>query len=354
MLRLRIMVVQQSAKIREFSLISAYSFLMPCVLGFDGGGTKTDCVAMDHAQNIIARSRSGPSNPMRVGVEASLSALRHAAQSALAEVHAIRSSRTLQDPLQNTDDHAVLAICAGLAGAGNKDSADTMRRGLVAAFPGIPVKICTDLEIALAAVPEPPAIVLIAGTGSAAIGRDNSGHIERAGGHGPKIGDEGSAYDIGQSAIHAAKRDSEQTGQHSNLAKQILTHLGCADWSQLAPLEQRLRSSQQELFPQLFPIVAGAADAGDETAQMILRRATGQLAVLVAILVENLALRGVPFYLAKSGGMIGRSSFFDSQLDLRLREVAPRAAIGFLPISPAEAAARLALQLISRPEEAEN
>ncbi|HXM95934.1 MAG TPA: BadF/BadG/BcrA/BcrD ATPase family protein [Candidatus Dormibacteraeota bacterium] len=324
---------------------------MPCVLGFDGGGTKTDCVAMDRAGNIIARSRSGPSNPMCVGVEASVSALRHAAQSAVGEFHAISSSRTLQDPLQNTDDRAVLAICAGLAGTGNKDSADTVRRGLVAAFPGIPVKICTDLEIALAAVPETPAIVLIAGTGSAAMGRDNSGRIERAGGHGPKIGDEGSAYDIGQSAIRAAKRDSEQTGQHSNLAKQILHHAGCADWSQW---KERPRPAPGELFPQLFPIVAATADAGDETAQAILRRATEQLAALVAILVGNLALRGVPFYLAKFGGMIGRSSFFDSHLDLRLLEVAPRATIGFLPISPAEAAARLALQLISRPEETGN
>lgn len=33
-----------------------YSYAMRCVLGFDGGGTKMDCVLMDETGAILARS----------------------------------------------------------------------------------------------------------------------------------------------------------------------------------------------------------------------------------------------------------------------------------------------------------
>src|SRR5713101_399781 len=86
---------------------------MRCVLGFDGGGTKTDCVLMDESGRILARSRSGPSNPFRVGIEASSRALQDAAQHALSEARAERSS--------------IAALCAGLAGTSRPELAGPMR-----------------------------------------------------------------------------------------------------------------------------------------------------------------------------------------------------------------------------------
>src|ERR1700730_7408101 len=61
-----------------------YSFPMRFVLGLDGGGTKTDCVLMDETGAVLVRTRSGPSNPSRVGLEAALAALIDAAEKALA------------------------------------------------------------------------------------------------------------------------------------------------------------------------------------------------------------------------------------------------------------------------------
>ena len=43
--------------------------------------------------------------------------------------------------------------------------------------------------------------------------------------------------------------------------------------------------------------------------------------------------------------MIGHCAFFDDELDSCLREATPTAKIGLLPISPAHAAALLALEL---------
>src|SRR5258707_7062947 len=56
---------------------------MRWVLGFDGGGTKTDCVLMDESGAVVARARSGASNPTSFGVEVSLASLAEAAKDAL-------------------------------------------------------------------------------------------------------------------------------------------------------------------------------------------------------------------------------------------------------------------------------
>ena len=45
--------------------------------------------------------------------------------------------------------------------------------------------------------------------------------------------------------------------------------------------------------------------------------------------------------------MIGRSKYLENQIDERLRSAFPQAEIGLLRVSPAEAAARLALRLLS-------
>jgi N-acetylglucosamine kinase-like BadF-type ATPase len=316
---------------------------MRSVLGFDGGGTKTECVLMDEARNVLALRRSGPSNLVRVGFELAIAAIKEAAESAMSEAH--------------VEPGAIAALCAGIAGTGDVGAAKRIRGGLAAVFPGVAVKICTDLEIALAAAGEGPAIVLIAGTGSAAVGRGVTGHMQRVGGLGPRIGDEGSAGDIGKKAVMAAKLHRDRTGEEARLGKKLLSHLGVANWMEL---QDRVRSTglrstgfgspseqdYQDTFPRLFPVVANAADAGEEMARELLRSAVGHLAALVKALVDALSLREVPFRLAKMGGMIGRCAFFDGELDLRLREVAPKARIGLLPILPAHAAAVLALDLI--------
>jgi N-acetylmuramic acid 6-phosphate etherase len=303
---------------------------MRYVLGFDGGGTKTECVLMDADQHVLAISRSGPSNPLRVGLEQGIAAINEAAQAAMLE--------------GKIAPQAIAGLCAGIAGTGNPERARQMRGALAASFPGTVIKVLTDLEIALAAMDDGPAVLLIAGTGSAAIGRGLSGRIARSGGSGPRIGDEGSAGDIGKQAVLAAR--GKRVGGQTTLGKLLLLQIGAANWNQA---QTYLDTSGDEIYPRLFPLVANAADAGEEISRQLLRTAAVQLAALVKTLTDQLALREVSFPLAKMGGMIGRCTFFDNEIDMRLREAVPKARITALEISPAHAAARIALTLISRP-----
>jgi N-acetylglucosamine kinase-like BadF-type ATPase len=203
-------------------------------------------------------------------------------------------------------------------------------------FPTAAITVLTDLEAALAAAGEGPAIVLVAGTGSAAVGCNAQQETCRAGGYGPSSSDEGSAYDIGRRAIAAVVEAHKKTGTDSALGQQILAELHSTAWPILL---HRAQTMPDDIYPPLFPLVAAAADSGDATAREILAHAAGQLAALVDLVAARLNLRQSDFLLAKIGGTIGRSAFFDAQLDARCRQLFPSARIGTLPISPAEAAA---------------
>src|SRR6516162_2185623 len=272
---------------------------MRFVLGFDGGGTKTECVLMDEVRVVRAQGRSGPSNPMRVGFGGALAAVCEAGRMAMQS-----AGLSLRD---------ISLVCAGLAGAAQPESEQKMKRLLAEEFPGVGVHVCTDLDLTLEATGDGPAIVLIAGTGSGAVGRDQAGHIARVGAHGFLLGDEGSAYDIGRRAVIRALRASDRGQPDSPLAAKILREL---------------------------------ADEGDAGARELLRTAAADLAGLVKDLIERLGLDSQKFLLVKTGGMTGRSAYFDGQIDERLRAAAPGAVFGELAVSPAEAAARLALKLL--------
>jgi glucosamine kinase len=307
---------------------------MKLALGFDGGGTKTHCVLLDQQGRFLAESRGGPSNPTRVGFGGALASICEAARIATQTARA------------SVGD--IASLCAGLAGTGLTQAAQKMKNLLAQEFPHALVDVCTDLDLTLAATGDGPTIVLLAGTGSAAVGRDCSGHLERVGGLGPLLSDEGSAYDIGRRAVMTELRKFERNRANSLLGARILRDLSVASWDDL---RSRAAASPDEVFPRVFPVVAEAAESGDTSAREILRIAAAELGWLVNDLVERLELRDQKFLLVKSGGMLGRSSYFDGQIDQRLREAAPNAQFGVLAMPPAEAAARMALRLLASPRE---
>src|SRR5256885_3827807 len=98
-----------------------YALSMDYVLGLDGGGTKTECVLMDPAGKILARSFSGPSNPWRVGVE---SATREIEKAADLSFEAARAARNV-----------IVALGAGLAGAGHPAPEGGKTAALLRGFP---------------------------------------------------------------------------------------------------------------------------------------------------------------------------------------------------------------------------
>jgi N-acetylglucosamine kinase-like BadF-type ATPase len=98
------------------------------------------------------------------------------------------------------------------------------------------------------------------------------------------------------------------------------------------------------VFPRIFPLVAELGDKGDPVCESILSNAAESLTELVASVLSRLKLNDREIPIAKAGGAVGRSRFFDAAIDEGLNRVAPRARLISLAMKPAEAAAQLAIR----------
>lgn len=302
---------------------------MAFALGFDGGGTKTECVLVDESGNVASRSISGASNPLRIGFDRAYSSLTTAATATLAAAR-----------LHPTD---VAAVCAGMAGAGRSGVSERLSAFFRETFAKSFVHVTSDLEVALEAAAGPsPGVILIAGTGSSAYGRNAHGETARAGGYGPWIGDEGSAYDIGRRAIASVLHARDCGSSVSVLGERILAAADSSSWDELIEL---VAADPDRVFPRIFPVIVEAADAGDGVAREILLDAAKNLAALVSTLVHRLKIEKDHFPLGKTGGVFEHSAILDARIDELLHAIAPRAKISVLEVSPAVGAARLALRL---------
>lgn len=319
---MRIEGEEKGVKTRKFR----YAFRMRIGMGLDGGGTKTECVLMDDGGRVLGRGRGGPSNPSRIGIEAAVHGVTQAAEAALRD-----AGLTME---QVTD------VCAGLAGVAAPERATVMSDLLAKFFASKNFELCTDLDLALEAAGAHPAIVLVAGTGSAAIGRNTAGRIARSGGLGPKKSDEGSAFAVGKSAVEVVS--NAMTGGAADLRERILEQLGAETLDQAVGLTGEAADA---VYPRVFPVIASAADEGNEIARNLLRHAAKSLAQLVGDVQEELNLSGTEFVLGKTGGMIGSSAFLDEILDAELRRIAPQATLQVLSTPLAEIAARRALKI---------
>jgi len=294
------------------------------VLGFDGGGTKTDCVLMDESRQILARIRSGPSNPTRVGLDAALVSLHAAADQALAA--------------SGLSPAEIAAIHGGIAGVGASRTVPDLSAQLKRKFPNAAIVLDTDSSMALAATNEIPSLVVIAGTGSAVLGRNTSGNLARAGGWGPILGDPGSAYDIGRKAMVLSLRNS-QNGEDFPLGEEMLSAFHC-NWLEL---QDQIRADADGVLPKLFPLITKAANEGDTSVQAILQSSADELSELAIRVIKTLELQEQRFFLAKTGGVFARSPFFDDRFDAQVAKIAPNARIGPLPMPLAEYAANAAV-----------
>jgi N-acetylglucosamine kinase-like BadF-type ATPase len=303
---------------------------MRCVLGFDGGGTKTECVLMDESGVVLARSRSGPSNAVNVGAQASAAALAEAGSEAL---------RAAAKPASD-----VAYILAGISGAGEPTVRAEIQASLKPSFPKASVVVTSDLILSLGATGEIPSVVVIAGTGSAVLGRTSPLKLARAGGFGPIIGDPGSANDIGRKTT-ALCFQKFLNNEKFPLADEICRAFACT-WDQFVDLA---RQEPAVIFPKIFPIVAKAAESGDPAARALLTSAAQDLQEQVREVLHQLQLQNANLFLAKTGGVFDGSAFLNEQFDRLVRQIVSKVRIGPLPRPVAESAAQLARDALTSP-----
>jgi glucosamine kinase len=274
---------------------------MPRVLiGADVGGTKT-AVAVSEDGKIVGRAE-GPGAALRPG---------RALASASTIIEVVRSALSAAGRL--TGD----VLLVGAAGAGRPPEREELRTAIRNENLASQVAVTTDIEIALAAAfADGPGIVVSAGTGSVAVGRDLTGKQHRIGGYGWQMGDEGSGYAIGRASLGAVSRAIDGRSPNTALSDRLLTATRSADFDSL--VRWAAGASPAEVAA-LAPHVLAVAAGGDPLAQGIADYAARELSQLAICLLPKMDLEP-PVRVAITGGLLGADQPLRKTLLAKLAE----------------------------------
>jgi N-acetylglucosamine kinase-like BadF-type ATPase len=296
-------------------------------LGVDGGQSSSTALIAEETGCIVGRGRGGPCNHVATaeGRTKFLSAigdcLDQACREAGIEAATVRFA----------------AVCLGLSGGG--EDKEAYARELIR---GELFKITHDAEIALTGATAGEAgIILIAGTGSMAFGRNARGEKARAGGWGYVFGDEGGAFDLTRRALRAALRCEEGWGEQTALLRLLLEATGATTANEL--LHRFYGHLDRSYIATLAKLVTQAAESGDSVACAILHEAAGKLAWYVTGVYQQLFDRAQTPPVAYVGGVF-KNELFRSEFSRSISEsigcpvIRPR-------FSPAEGAVLEALRL---------
>ncbi len=257
---------------------------MPLLIGADVGGSKT-AVGVSEGADVLVRT-DGPGAAVRPGrALASAGMIAEVVRRALAGVGRLSGD----------------VLLVGAAGAGRDPERSELAKALRGENLAERVVVTTDIELALAgAFERGPGIVVSAGTGSIAVGRDTKGAHRRIGGYGWQMGDEGSGYAIGRAALGAVSRAEDGRSPHTALSDRVLKATRSPDFDSL--VRWAASASPSELAG-LAPHVLEVAAQGDPLAQGIADYAARELSQLAICLLPLLQAEP-PVGVALTGGLL--------------------------------------------------
>ena len=294
-------------------------------LGFDGGGTRTRCVVVQVERSriqVLGRGEAGSSNHYSAGLVAAVQNIRLSADEALRK--------------SGLRPHQIAGWGLGLAGACTLLEQKMLREHIAPLVDNVPVFVDEDVAAAhagaFAAFPQHTqndndggnrfqirsGVICIAGTGANSFGVGDEGQRARADGLGPLLGDRGSGYRIGESALRALCSAADGSGPPTLLHHRVLDFLQIASVDALVPLVYHANYGKDQIAA-LFPIVWSCAREGDEVATTLLQQAGRELAATCDSVLRACKTSRVAF----SGGLISRDTPVRTALETTLQQRHP-------------------------------
>lgn len=308
---------------------------MTYYIGVDGGASKTAALVIDDNDNQLGRGLAGPSNHLRVGIEVATRNIERAVNMALVE-----AGIAIKD--------VEYAYC-GIAGSDHPTHRQNVIDALRIFFPRGNFIVDTDARIALTgAIGFGAGVVIIAGTGSVAFGRNTHGDEARAGGWGPTLGDEGSGYWIAREGLSAVVRAHDHRGFTTRMTDLMCAEFGMCKAEEL-PKFVYATTTHVDDIARYGKVVIDAAKEDDDVARDILARAGAELVECVLAVARKLHMTDADFPVAYVGGAFNAGELLLSPMRLRLQRDAPGATLIPPMHSPVEGAAMMAKQAAVQP-----
>lgn len=304
--------------------------MLDTVLGFDAGGTRTECAVMTLDGRLLGTGVSGPGNFQLVRESGIGKVIKESAEIALNAAGAhVR----------------VLAAFVGMAGATRLEE----RRAAKAVCEQLNLspqwRVMGDMVPALAAGTHGrEGIVIISGTGAICWGCDASGTSARASGWGYLLGDEGSGFHIAQRGLIAALQSFDGRGPKTSLVNRILHAIDCPD------MEAMIAKVYGEDVPRpwiaaLAPVVVEAAADGDAVASEILEAAAHDHVAAILAVYRRLDFNAELTVVA-TGGLFQNTDVLFQRVRVLLSEVLPDATLIVPKVEPVLGACYLASRMV--------
>lgn len=250
------------------------------IIGLDIGGTKTRGVRFQDGVPVADES-AGSSNVQNVSRE--------------------EAARNIADLFGRIGGGEVAQVYAGSGGIDTDEDAAALAALIQPHVPGARVTVVHDSRLLLAAGRASTGVAVIAGTGSAAWGRNDSGGEARAGGWGYLLGDEGSGYWLGREAVRHSLRRMNQGLPADQLTTALLQSCGVDHPNKLIALFHSPDTSRRFWAQQARHVVEAAA-AGHPESLALLDQAGRDLADLALQVLSQLGIAG-PVILGSGLGM---------------------------------------------------
>jgi len=301
------------------------------VVGVDGGGTSTRVYVADERARVLFKT-TGDRSAVQPGAEADSADV----------IGTLVKTAVIDAEMGHLMPRALVV---GVAGVGREQQKIALQQELERQEIAETVVVITDAEAAMEdAFGEGPGILLISGTGSIAWGRSPAGTVQRCGGWGPVIGDEGSGAWLGRKALQVIAAAHDGREPETALTGALLTALELDD---VASIIRWASSATPADFATLAPAVLSAAEVGDLRANTVVTLAVEELALHIRALARALFVderAAIP--IALHGGMLGKGRPMRKRLEHRLKTLVPGSVVRHQSVDAARGAVTMALRTI--------
>ena len=297
------------------------------IVAVDGGGSKTDAVALTVDGRVIGRATGPGTSPHFIGVDAAVAQIDELVRE-VAAGHPITQANIYLSGLDLPSEVQIF----GTAIAGLDWSSET-------------TVVDNDLYALLrSGTSAADAVAVVCGTGINALGRRADGAVARFAALGTISGDWGGGTGLGEAAIWHAARDADHRGPATSLTAAVSEAFGLATVAEVTESIHLGRIVYGDLGL-LAPLVFEHADRGDVIAGQLVGRQGVEIAVMAISCLERLELvdREVPVVLG-GGVLANRHERLWAALETELHARAPKARISHVTASPIVGAALLALE----------
>jgi N-acetylglucosamine kinase-like BadF-type ATPase len=310
------------------------------VIAVDGGGSKTDAVAVDLHGQVLAHSRGPASNPQTQGLRRAVAVVDELVTEVLMAAGA--------------PHRGVGVFLAGLDLEVEVEAFREAAAHLPWATAGTPIFDNDMLALLRTGTKQTDAVAVVCGTGINCIGVRADGATARFPALGAISGDWGGGSQLGEEALWFAARAVDGRGVPTVFTHTIPAHFGLSDVQAVIEALHFGRLSYSALAT-LSPVVLGAADRGDAAALDILNRQAQEIVTLANAAIARLELTGTPLPVVLGGGVLAAgNAHLLGLIESGLAEVAPLARLSLVRDRPIVGAALLTLEAAGVSQEHED